>query len=79
MKRRVLSVMLAAALCLGLLPGRAEAADGLPDTFYLSIGGAVIQSGGSGQADLKGCLLFFHSSAPRGGGSGGLRGGGGVF
>ena len=40
MKRRVLSVMLAAALCLGLLPGRAEAADGLPDTFYLSIGGA---------------------------------------
>ncbi len=29
MKRRVLSVMLAAALCLGLLPGRAEAADGL--------------------------------------------------
>ena len=43
MKRRVLSVMLAAALCLGLLPGRAEAADGLPDTFYLSIGGAVIQ------------------------------------
>ncbi len=56
MKRRVLSVMLAAALCLGLLPGRAEAADGLPDTFYLSIGGAVIQSGGSGQADLNDLL-----------------------
>ncbi len=42
MKRRVLSVMLAAALCLGLLPGRAEAAE---ETVEVQIEGTAITGG----------------------------------